>query len=81
MNMAVQENFFDLEDSFGEKDGFRVAAAITSYDSSPDVVEDPDYGTLKFMMKSFGYDRPGVNFDDLASELCGPETFTEETIS
>lgn len=34
--------------------GFQVAAAITAYDGSPDIIEDPEIGSIKMYIKYWG---------------------------
>ena len=54
INVATHEHFFDSEDTFGQADGFNVAAAIASYDDSvTSIVKDENIGSLKFYLKSW----------------------------
>ena len=69
---AVSENFYDLMDSFESPKGFNIAAGVTRYDSTAEVVEDPDYGTVKFYLKSYGLGEPGIAFDELPTRMCEP---------
>lgn len=60
---AVQENFFAAEVPLTLQEGFQVAAAVTAYDGSPDVIEDPEIGTLKMYIKYWGEFEEGVGGD------------------
>ena len=61
-------------DSLDNHYGFAIAAAITSYDSNPEPIEDPEYGELKIFQKAWGHPELGAGFDfhPLETELCNP---------
>ena len=42
-----------MREVFGTKDGFQLAAAITSYDSNRIPEEDPEIGTIKIINKTW----------------------------
>ena len=63
ITIAVQEYFFDLTQPFTDKDGFAIAATITAYDGSPEVIEDEEYATLEFYLKYWGQPQLGLGFD------------------
>ena len=71
---AISETYYDFMEGLPSTQGFNVAAAITTYDGSSEVVEDPDYGEVKFYIKSFGLGEPGVIFDELPVRICDPAT-------
>ena len=50
---VVQENAYNMREPFGSKDGFQVAAAITSYDSNRIPEEDPEIGEIKLIRKTW----------------------------
>ena len=49
----VQENAYDMREPFGSRDGFQLAAAITSYNSNTEPEEDPEIGTIKLIKKTW----------------------------
>ena len=53
LEKAYEENFFPSDEAFSQKDGFYIAAALTNYDGSSEVIEDPTIGTLKMYIKSW----------------------------
>ena len=73
MQLRTQEYFFDNEKEFTRDDGFGVAAAVTSFDGSSRIEEDPDIGTIKFYLKYWSIDKTNVEFGfkELPSKLCG----------
>ena len=56
---AVEHNAFEQTDSFGIKDGFFVAAALTGYDEAMGNNDDPKYGELIF--NNFGWGNEEAN--------------------
>ena len=76
---AVQENFFTAEVPLTPQDhGFMVAAAITAYDGSSEVIEDPEIGTLKMYIKYWGnYEGSdgSFGFREVETELCSQDDF------
>ena len=53
LEKAYEENYFPSDEEFSQKDGFYIAAALTTYDGSPESIEDPTIGTLKMYIKSW----------------------------
>ena len=51
----VQEGFLTFEDKFEAESGLHIAAAITVYDSNPEPIDDPRYGTLALGHYGWGY--------------------------
>ena len=47
------ENFYDMGDSFGSRNGFMVAAGVSDYSSNTEYIEDPEIGTIKLIKKSW----------------------------
>ena len=59
----LKENFYDTDETLNSSEyRFAVAAAITSYDGKPDIVEDPEIGEIKFFMKKWDVYDPSVEF-------------------
>ena len=52
---SVTDSFF-TDEPFTTDDGFRVAFALSAYDSEQEFIEDPDYGTLKAYHYEWGFD-------------------------
>ena len=73
-----QENFYDMEEVFGYKDGFMVAAGLTAYDGNSQDITDPSIGRLKFVKKSFGWtDTERVEFRDVETQVCNQKELLE----
>lgn len=73
LQKAYEENFFHSNATFSVSDGFYVAAAVTSYDGSSKVIEDPTIGTLKMYIKSWDvYDSVagGLKFTEIPLRNC-----------
>ena len=47
------------------KDGFAIAATITSYDGNRESIEDEEIGTIKFFIKSWSGALDGIKFREL----------------
>ena len=70
---AVQENFFLPNVTLSQNDGFQVAAAITSYDGSSEIIEDPSIGTIKMYIKGWGVQdetEGSLFFNEIKTKLC-----------
>ena len=52
----VREYEYDHTFEFGFDNGFKVAAAITAFDSNYTETEDPTVGEIKFYLKSWSLD-------------------------
>ena len=73
LEKAYEENFFPSDEAFSQKDGFYIAAALTRYDGSSEVIEDPSIGTLKMYIKSWDvYDAEngGLKFTEIPLRAC-----------
>ena len=67
----TNEYFFDSSFTFAQLDGFAVAAAVTTYDGSPDPIEDPTIGSIKLYVKQWGLqDNPGIFFAPVKTRPC-----------
>ena len=56
---ALDENVIDFNQKFTVEDGLFIAAAISEYDSNPEVIEEARYGEL--ILEHYGWG----NSDDL----------------
>ena len=72
VTMSVRESYFDTNHTFGSEDGIAFAFAITAYDGDRSVTEDPDYGTVKAKIVSWGIekDEQGLAGGELETHLC-----------
>ena len=50
----VEDGFFNSSHIFSSSEGFRVAFAITAYDSNQTITEDPAYGIVVAKCRSWG---------------------------
>ena len=50
------EGAYTYENTFTAEDGMFIAAALTEYDSNPDVIEEKRYGELVIEHYGWGYD-------------------------
>ena len=66
------ENHFDDSVSVAEEMGFNVAFALSAFDGSSEIVEDPDYATVQAIDRTWGdyNDNKEVNETPKASHLC-----------
>ena len=73
----TQENYFDSEDIFKASDSnFMVAAGITAYDGSSEIITDPSIGELKFYKKGWsGAETPSGLFQPIATKTCAQSIF------
>ena len=71
ISIATHEQFYSSDFKFGDKDGFQVAAAVTSFDQSVESEEDESIGTMKFYMKKWGTEgEPGIIFEEVPLRPC-----------
>ena len=69
---------FDKTDQFGVNDGFAIAAAITGFGISENLIEDERIGTIEFYLKSWvGND--DFKFTKLKSRQCREDDFKAGT--
>ena len=63
-----------MRDEFGSKDGFQLAAAITSYNSNTVPEEDPEIGTIKLIRKTWDVEDidtgGGLVFNEIPTRPC-----------
>ena len=75
------ENFFDVEDRISSVEGFAIASAVTKYDGSSEVVEQPEMGTIQFYLKKWGdVDDSGkeeFRFERLPTKQCKTDDFND----
>ena len=73
----ILEDHYASNATFGNADGFAIAAAITSYDGSNEDITDPEIGEIKFYLKTWDIDQPefGLRFVELENKVCQPEDF------
>ena len=56
--------------------GFNVAFGLTDFDGMGDFIEDPDYGTMKAKMRSWGMESTaGTDVEELSTHRCTIEEF------
>ena len=74
LQMELQERLSvdDVVDSQKLTD-FKVAFGLTKYDGSPAMVEDPDYGTLNAIIRTWGPKPEDNDIRELPSRQCTPE--------
>mmetsp|Transcript_24759 Transcript_24759/g.30942 ORF Transcript_24759/g.30942 Transcript_24759/m.30942 type:complete len:199 (-) Transcript_24759:1123-1719(-) len=68
-----QDNFYAFTEGFGVEDGFMVAAAVSSYDGSPEDITDLSIGRMKFVKKTWDGTDPikgALKFVDVNTEPC-----------
>ena len=53
IHWQVEEGFFNSSHVFSSSDGFKIAFAITAYDSNHTITEDPTYGRLVARYRSW----------------------------
>ena len=78
---AVKEDFYDPTDEFTTEDGFQVAAAVIDYsDSTSSSIEDPEIGSIKMYLKSWGvYDSDGkVTFKEVKTAFCSKKYLNDQ---
>ena len=73
----MREYEFDHTKQLGPDDDFRVAAAITAFDSNYTVTEDPTVGEIKFVLKSWSLTEP-ITFTYLKDRPCNDADFEGE---
>ena len=72
---AVSRGGIDQSHMFSAEQGFFFAAAITEYDSNPDIIEEARYGELVFENIGWGYgdELLKVKYVDLSFDYCTKE--------
>ena len=70
--LEVYEDEFSFNEPFRASEiGFHIAAAITDYTDSNDVIEDPTYGEIVFLRKSWDNSQDiTLNFAQLQHKQC-----------
>ena len=64
INQAIEMRYFDESFEFHTKDGLRIAAMFTAYDSNPDPILDPTYGELLIRFTRWGENPDGSFYDE-----------------
>ena len=63
-----------MREVFGTKDGFQLAAAITSYNSNTVPEEDPEIGEIKLIKKTWDVEDPddsgSLQFKEIPTRPC-----------
>lgn len=67
--------FYPASREMGLDQGFKISAAITAFDGSSEIIEDPEIGKLEFYIKHWGDTIYGPTFDfyRLPTKICEPE--------
>ena len=73
------ENYYSHTDTWGASDGFTLAACVTAYDGSSEVIEDPSVGQLKFYKKSWSGSAEMAPFSEIASRACTQDELLGKT--
>ena len=73
----MREYEYDHTFKLGPEKDFKVAAAITAFDSNYTVTEDPTVGEVKFYLKSWSLDE-SLNFTKLKDRPCTEADFEGE---
>ena len=77
--MATHENYFQINATISQKNGFQIAAGITAYKDGSSTIEDPEIGVIKFYEKSWGYEgQTQVEFRELRTKPCTDSDFNFE---
>ena len=82
IQMQNFENYYSHTDEWGSDNGFTLAACLTAYDGSREVIEDPSIGQLKFYRKGWSNSEGVDYFSEIASRPCMEEELlgnTEDT--
>ena len=67
----IQEHYFESDDWFGKKEGFKVAAAILNLEGQTEVDIDPRIGSIHFYKKTWGDDGTSkMYFNELRDRKC-----------
>ena len=66
-----------MREVFGTKDGFQLAAAITSYDTNTEPEEDPEIGVIKLIKKTWDVEDINSGGGDLKFEEIPTRPCTE----
>lgn len=65
------DNYFDFDEDFSHEDNkFMLAAGLSEFDQGLGFTEDPAYGQIKIMTKSWQSGQSGINFDELQTDAC-----------
>ena len=77
-NLEIYEYHFGPNDKIGAKEGFAIAATISSFDGNPNSIEDEEIGTIKFFTKSWGEEfDDDINFKELKQKKCTDADYSE----
>ena len=72
LQLAEKEKFYETEVSLSPSDGFNLAAAVTAYDGSDEIIEDPSIGTVKMYIKYALTEEGVLGFRELLTRQCNP---------
>ena len=71
---AVKEDGLTQDDKFNASNGLFIAAALTEYDSNPEIIEDWRYGELVISTYGWGYEDEILNArNKLDYQYCSDE--------
>ena len=73
------ENYYSHTDTWGASDGFTLAACVTAYDGSSEVIEDPSVGQLKFYRKGWAASGGDDYFVELDQRACTQDELLGKT--
>ena len=66
----VEDGFFNSSHIFSSSDGFKVAFAITAYDTNQTITEDPTYGKVIAKYRSWGDEITSIQKGELETHSC-----------
>ena len=78
---AVKDDFYQNSDQFTSNEGFQVAAALIEYKEDQSTnIEDPEIGTLKMYLKSWGVhgNNSTIAFQEVNTTFCGKDKLNDE---
>ena len=72
-----EADYFESTDEFGVAQHFQVAAGLTTFDNTSEVLDDPAYGTLKFYSVSWNDTSGGNQFRELKTRFCSKDDLND----
>lgn len=75
--LEVYEDEYSSNEPFNSREiGFHIAAAISDYSDSKEIIEDPTYGEVVFMRKNWDTkESPSINWPTLKYRQCNENDF------
>ena len=73
LNQHEEQDYFNSSSVFSSNDGFKVAFAITAYDSNQTITEDPSYGVVQAKYRSWGDEIVSKEQAELTTHPCSEQ--------